>query len=294
MMFWHHLLLYNWNCTERGALWTTMKIHKNHQKILFKHKKIQFRLSEIWHETSVIASSFYFLIFTILSLSIPQVHFLFDQFLHIFLILPIPCVKTILFLFFLLCVTLSLPLPFIIFLPSFLLSLLPSLTAPGAQLWPLVTLHHIHKCLTVMQGREVTLGSPQLSLGAQNTHIPISPYHFSPWGKLSRCWTRWPWSHLPAWTTHVEETLLTFPLDLEHSSNLLNECQAAIRAREQPEPKLVLRPLVNWFQCCSLGLLSLWGDYLYWEGWFKTFCPLQSRSNTTGNISCLRGLALSC
>lgn len=149
MMFLHHLLLYNWNCTERGALWITMKIHKIHQNILFKHKKTQFRLSEIWHWTSVRAFAapvsvleFLFLFLNIYCpLSISQVHFLLDWFLSLFLILPIPCVRTLLFLIFFLCLTLSLPIHFTVFLTpsSFLLSLLPSLTAPGAQLWPLVT-----------------------------------------------------------------------------------------------------------------------------------------------------------
>lgn len=127
------------------------------------------------------------------------------------------------FLFFLLCLTLPLPLPFIIFLISFsfLLSLLSSLTAPGAQLWPLVTLHNFHKGLTVMQGGEVTLCSPKLTLGHKTLMFP-SLHIPSLWGKLSRGWTRWPWSHLPAWTTPVEETLMAFSLDLENSSNLLN------------------------------------------------------------------------
>lgn len=92
MMFWHHLLLYNWNCTERGALWTTMKIHKIHPKILFKHKKTQFRLNEIWHWTSVIAFGapisvldFLFLFLNFYCpLSIPQVYFVFDDFLVYF------------------------------------------------------------------------------------------------------------------------------------------------------------------------------------------------------------------
>lgn len=42
---------------------------------------------------------------------------------------------------------------------------------------------------------------------------------------------------------HVEETLMAFSLDLEHSS--MAKCEAAFRARKQPEPKLVLRDLVN-------------------------------------------------
>lgn len=74
MMFWLHLLLHNWNFTERGALWTTMKIHKIHQNIIFKYKKTQFRLGDIWHQTSVIAFAastsvlgfLYFVIFTVL------------------------------------------------------------------------------------------------------------------------------------------------------------------------------------------------------------------------------------
>lgn len=160
-----------------------MKMHKIHQNILFKHKKTQFRLSEIWHWTSILSfaapASVLDFLFPFLNfycpLSIPQVHFLFDWFLSLFLILPMPCVRALL-LVLSLCLTLSLPLPFIIFLTpsSFLPSLLPSLTAPVAQLWPLATLHHIHKCLTVLQGRDVTLCSPSSAWGHKHSHSHLS------------------------------------------------------------------------------------------------------------------------
>lgn len=156
--------------------------------------------------------------------SIPQVHFLFDRFLNLFLSLSFPHVRTLPLGISLMIYTVFLfpffPLP-CLYILSFLLtsfcllpSLLPFLTTPGAQLWPLVTLQEVPKWLIALQGVDLSLCSFQISLRAENSHVP--PHHLS----LRKAEQRL--GEVPLGppfgprNTHAEETLTVLSLDVGH------------------------------------------------------------------------------
>lgn len=130
---------------------------------------------------------------------IPQVYFFFDFSVSLFLFLPLPHVRSLPFAVSLVPYTVfpffprTLSLTFIIFANTFVFPFLPpsfphhswgSAVAIGdsaADPWVSYSL----------AGKGPVSVLPNLSLGAENSHVPISPH----------CFSRCPWEPLPAWAT---------------------------------------------------------------------------------------------